>query len=55
MHDELHFSRRYTTLKDFHRHQYYEAYDLLYAELNDRFQNELCSPVIANTPQGCKW
>ena len=37
----------YGTPKNYHRHQYFEACDLLYAELNDRFQNQLCSPIIA--------
>lgn len=37
----------YEMPKDYHRHQYFEACDLLYAELNDRFQNQLCSPIIA--------
>lgn len=38
---------RYVTPKDYHRHQYYEICDLLYGELNDRFQNQICSPIIA--------
>lgn len=38
---------RYSSPKDYHRHQYYEACDLLYTELNNRFQSQLCSPIIA--------
>lgn len=37
---------QYLSPKDYHRHQYFEACDLLSAELENRFESKTCSIVI---------
>ena len=38
---------RYSSPKEYHRHQFYEACELLYGELVTRFDSELVSPVLS--------
>lgn len=48
----------YGTPKEYNRHLYFKVSDLLYAELKDRFQTQLCSPIAAiekNSSCSCKW